>query len=42
MSENPMRLRMSIGPQVLIGLLSIGVYVFCDYTSARWAEQMQT
>lgn len=32
---------MSLGPQVLVGLLSIGVYVFCDYTITRWAEQIQ-
>jgi drug/metabolite transporter (DMT)-like permease len=29
---------MSIGFQVIVGLVSIGLFVFCDYTITRWAE----
>ena len=33
---------MGISFQVLVGLASIGLYVFCDYTATRWAEQVGT
>jgi drug/metabolite transporter (DMT)-like permease len=32
---------MNVGYQVLVGLFSIGLYVFCDYTITRWAELIQ-
>jgi drug/metabolite transporter (DMT)-like permease len=31
---------MGMSFQVVVGLISIGLFVFCDYTITRWAERV--
>ena len=31
---------MSVYFQVLVGLVSVAFFVFCDYTSVRWTEEL--
>jgi hypothetical protein len=33
---------MNLGFQILVGLLSVSLFVFCDYIITRWVELIET